>query len=97
MEHVAALLLILGCSDDLGQCRRLPAPTSAFETAEGCEHAMEPAMRRFASSYPQIMATCVHVDPAHRHGDSDIVWQVSPDGDLTARIRTGDDLVASRE
>ena len=30
MEHIAALLLIVGCSGDLKECSELPAPTSDF-------------------------------------------------------------------
>lgn len=95
MEHVAALLLILGCADDLGQCRELGAPHTAFKTAEACEHAIEPSMRRFMSSYPQIMAKCVGVDPAHDHSDAEIIWKISPAGDLTARVKAGSDYLVA--
>ena len=33
MEHIAALLLIIGCSEDLSQCCELPAPVPVYETS----------------------------------------------------------------
>ena len=32
MEHIAAILLMVGCSSDLRQCEELPAPTAIYET-----------------------------------------------------------------
>ena len=40
MEHIAALILIIGCSDDLTQCRELPAPTPIYETKQDCDAAL---------------------------------------------------------
>ena len=34
MEHIAAILLLVGCSGDLKQCDELPAPTAIYETEE---------------------------------------------------------------
>jgi hypothetical protein len=36
MEHIAALLLVIGCSNNLTECRELPVPVSVFETAADC-------------------------------------------------------------
>ena len=47
MEHIAALLLIIGCSDDLSQCRELPAPVPLYEAAEDCNRALPDSARRF--------------------------------------------------
>ena len=37
MEHIAAFLLIVGCSPDLAECREMPTPTAIYETIEDCE------------------------------------------------------------
>ncbi|MGC3974977.1 MAG: hypothetical protein QM771_11415 [Nitrospira sp.] len=36
MEHIAALLFVVGCSSTMTDCRELQVPVSVFETAEAC-------------------------------------------------------------
>lgn len=89
MEHIAAFLLLVGCSDNLDQCREVPAPAPIFETAQECDAVMERAMRDLVGKYPQILARCVNVDPSAEYGDASLVWDVSPAGDLTASLEAG--------
>src|SRR5687767_3910162 len=63
MEHIAALLLIIGCSDDLGQCRELPPPVSVYETTEECEGDLQRSISLFTTKHPQVFGQCVEVDP----------------------------------
>ncbi len=57
MEHIAALLLIIGCSDDLGQCKELPAPVPVYETVEECESDVSGSVRLFSGDYPQVFVS----------------------------------------
>ena len=86
MEHVAAILLIVGCSGDLAQCRELPAPTPAFETVEACTHAQPFALSDLAGRRDRVFATCVAVDPALEQEDAQIVWSITPQGHLNASV-----------
>ncbi len=95
MEHIAALLLIIGCSDDLSQCRELPAPVPLFETTEECENELPAGLNSFAGQHPQIFAKCVAVDPALEEEDAELVWDVKSDGTLVASISVPDVMVAS--
>jgi hypothetical protein len=95
MEHIAALLLIIGCSDDLAQCRELPAPVPIFETAEACESELPVSMRQFTGRYPQLFAQCVTVDPALEEEDVELTWDVRPDGVMIAEIGIPDVMVAT--
>jgi hypothetical protein len=95
MEHIAALLLIIGCSDDLSQCRELPAPVPVFETTEECENELPASLRSFAGQHPQIFAKCVAVDPALEEEDAVLAWDVKSDGTLVASISVPDVMVAS--
>ena len=95
MEHIAALLLIVACSDDIGQCRELEAPVALYETQEDCEDDLQPAISGFVTRYPRVMGQCVFVDPAIEEEDADLVWNVKPDGTLFAMIEVPETLIAS--
>jgi hypothetical protein len=96
MEHIAALLLIVGCSGDLAQCKELPAPIPVYETLEDCEADRPIAIRMLSETAQQIMAQCVEVDPALEEEDAELVWDVNPDGTLYASIEVPQVMVASQ-
>lgn len=97
MEHIAALLLVIGCSDDLAQCRELPAPTPIFETAQECEVEVPHVLSAYMNEFPQIMAQCIAVDPLMEEADAELVWDINPDGTLYAAVEIPDVLVATRD
>jgi len=99
MEHIAALLLIVGCSGDLSECRELPAPVPVFETMEECTAALPLSLKGARGSKDaHVLADCVSVDPAMEEEDAVLEWDVT-NGRLVAEI-TADGkktLVASSE
>jgi hypothetical protein len=95
MEHIAAVLLIIGCSNDLSQCHELPAPVTIFETAEQCTAERPFALGDLAGKADRIMGECLAVDPALEEEYGAIVWDVRPDGTLDASVEIEDPLVAS--
>lgn len=95
MEHIAALLLIIGCSDDLAQCRELPSPVTVFETVEECENELPVGLRTFKGQHARLFARCLPVDPALEEEDAELTWDVKPGGTLIASIGASDVMVAS--
>lgn len=95
MEHIAALLLIVGCSADLADCRELPAPVPIFETAEECDAELPRAFAGYDGAYPHVVARCVAVDPAMEEADAELVWDVLPDGSLVASVEPAGVMVAT--
>ena len=85
-EDIAALLLIIGCSDDLSQCSELPAPVSIFETKEDCDQQLPNSLGAFTGQFEQLYAQCLSVDPAMEDEDTELVWEVRPDGTLIASV-----------
>ncbi len=96
MEHIAAILLLVGCSDDMLVCRELPAQVPVYETAAECEASLETSMIRFSASYPQIVGQCVDVDPALEESDAELVWSISANGTFMASFEQPVVQVASR-
>jgi len=95
MEHIAAVLLIIGCSDDLAQCRELPAPVPIYETAEACEVGLPASLREHTGNYPQLFAQCLTVDPALEEDDVVLSWGIGDNGILTASVGIPDVMVAT--
>jgi len=90
MEHIAAVLLIIGCSPDLGECRELPAPVPLFETYEECDAALPAAFDTRKGDSPRVFARCVCVDPAMEEEDAELVWDITPGGMLVAEVELYD-------
>ena len=86
-EDIAALLLVIGCSDDLSQCSELPAPVSIFETKEDCDQQLPDSLGAFTGQFEQLYAQCLPVDPAMEDEDTELVWDVHPDGTLIASVK----------
>lgn len=97
MEHIAAILLVVGCSPDLSQCRELPAPTPIFETAEDCTAEKPFTLEDLAGRSPRVLAACVAVDPADEGEDREIVWSIKPDGTLQATVEAPSVLLAANQ
>jgi hypothetical protein len=86
IEHIAAVLLIIGCSDDLSECRELPAPASVFETEQECDDALPNSLGAFTGQFEQLYAQCLPVDPAMDEEEAELVWEVHHDGTLVATV-----------
>lgn len=86
MEHISALLLIIGCSGDLEECHELPAPVPIYETIEECEAVLDETTRKFEGMKPRVFTQCVYVDPAMEEEDAVLTWEIRPDGTLAASV-----------
>lgn len=98
MEHIAAILLIVGCSGNLEQCRELPAPVAAFETMAACAVERGVAVRSLtatAGDKTRIFSRCLSVDPALEDDYDTIAWSVGADGVFKASVEIGSFTVAS--
>lgn len=96
MEHIAALLLIVGCSGNLDACKEIPAPGPVlYETMEECAADLPQARDDTRSVAPRVLSQCVYVDPAMEEEDAELVWDVTPDGRLKAAVVANGATVAA--
>ena len=86
MEHIAAFLLIVGCSSDLAACREISAPTAIYETIEDCAAERAGYAAAHDGEAPRLFVECFEVDPQLTETDAEIVWDVNADGKLTAWV-----------
>jgi hypothetical protein len=94
MEPAAALLLLIGCSDDLWQCRELPAPTTFYQTKADCDRALPSSLGAFTGQFEQLYAQCIPVDAALER-QAKLIWKVLPDSTLVASSEPAGVVVAS--
>lgn len=87
MEHIAALLLIVGCSGDMKACAELLAPTPIYETMEECQADLSQSLAGARNARPVVRGACVYVDPAMEEEDAELTWDVKPDGTLVASVQ----------
>lgn len=97
MEHIAALLLIIGCSDDLRNCTEIPAPVALYETVEDCDAVLSGFRSVAEGTSPRVFATCVDVDPALAEEDLELTWDVTEANGLSASIGVPELQVASTQ
>ena len=96
MEHIAALLLIVGCSGNLDHCKEIPAPGPViYETMEDCAADLPQARDDRSKLSARMFSQCVYVDPAMEEEDAELVWDITPDGRLKASVIAGGATVAS--
>ena len=95
MEHIAALLLVIGCTNSMTECRELHVPVSIFETADECTAERPFAMGDVQGQAQRIFAKCLAVDPALEDDYDQIVWNVRPDGNLDASLAISSLVMAS--
>ena len=95
MEHIAALLLVIGCSNTMADCRELQVPVSVFATADQCVAERSSALGGVHGQAGYIVAKCLAVDPALEDDYDQIVWNVRADGTLDASLSISSLVMAS--
>ncbi|RIY02135.1 hypothetical protein D3218_07520 [Aureimonas flava] len=96
MEHVAALLLLVGCTPDSSVCTEIPVPQPIYRGLEECEAAKPLAMRLSGTYDRRVMASCTGLTQAELDGSASVEWAVNRAGDLAVKLDAAPQLVASR-
>ncbi|MGQ3212057.1 MAG: hypothetical protein ACT6U0_26895 [Shinella sp.] len=87
MEHIAAIMLLVGCSHGSLSCEELPAPQVAFETMEECQSALPTALGGAGVGKRIVHARCAAIDPAWIEEDVEISWSMSRESGLEVEVR----------
>lgn len=96
MEHVAALLLIVGCSPNSAVCAEIPVSQPIYRSIEACEAAKPLAMRLTGTFDNRVVASCTGLTQAELDGSASVEWAVNRAGQLMVEIADAPQLVASR-
>jgi len=96
MEHVAAFMLLVGCSGDASVCREIPVPVPAYESIEECRRDLTLEMRLSGSTESRVLGACKAVDEDVFEQSASIDWAVSRTGELLITFDAEPQMVASR-
>jgi hypothetical protein len=103
MEHVAAIMMLVGCGYGNVDCRELPASFAGYETVEDCQTMLRPTVSGLRTSAQVIYGKCAAVDPALFIDDSEnarIRWRVTPQDELHVSVEIEEQpqpvMIASR-
>jgi len=86
MEHIAAIMMLVGCAQGTGDCRELPAPAVGFETAEECQQLLRPAVADARRGFAVVYGKCAPIDPALYLEDATITWDITPSDELDVQV-----------
>lgn len=96
MEHVAALLLIVGCTPDSSVCTEIPVPQPIYRSITECETTKPLAMRLSGTYDRRVMASCTGLTQAEIDGSASVEWAVNRAGNLSVILADPPQLVAAR-
>ncbi len=96
MEHVAALLLLVGCTSDSTVCTEIPVPTPIYRSMAECEAAKPLEMRLSGTFDRRVMGSCTGLSQAEVDGSASVEWAVNRAGQLSVALTDPPQLVASR-
>lgn|SRR6218665_3692436 len=104
MEHIAAIMMLVGCGYGSVDCKELPISTVGYETFEDCQEKLRPTVSEIETSSVMIYGKCTPVDPALSFEELDaahISWTVTPRDELHVSIelkpKTSSVMIASAQ
>jgi hypothetical protein len=96
MEHVAALMLLVGCNADASVCKEIPVPVAAYEDVAQCDSDLSLQLRLASSDEDHVYGTCTSVTEDVFEQSATLDWTVSRSGKLLVTFDAEPQIVASR-
>lgn len=87
MEHIAAIMLLVGCSHGGLTCEELSAPQVAYESMEDCVGALPAALGGAGAGKRIVHGRCAAIDPAWMEEDVEVSWRMSRENGLEIDVR----------
>ncbi|PWW02021.1 hypothetical protein DFR52_102686 [Hoeflea marina] len=97
MQSLAAVMLVVSCTQVPEKCTEIPVPVPAYETMAACMDDLRPMMGQADVRKGQIIGACASFDSALFERDAAIVWDVSAAGRLSVELEADSMAVASAE
>ncbi|WP_457582357.1 hypothetical protein [Ensifer canadensis] len=94
MEHIAAIMVLVGCMQGEAACREVPTPVVGFETVEECHELLSPSIEEVSKAFKSAYGKCAEVDPALFVEDATIEWRITPSRQLEVKVIADDGTYA---
>ncbi|MEX6506275.1 hypothetical protein [Jiella sp. M17.18] len=96
MEHIAAFMLLVGCTGDLSVCKEIPVPVPTYQSVADCESNLSLQIRLSGTSDNKVFGACKPVTADEFQQSASLDWSVSRSGQLSIDFQSTPRLVASR-
>ena len=95
MEHIAAFMLLVGCSGDAQACRELPVMVPAYEDVAQCTQDLHLQMRLNGAAAEKVYGVCKEVDEETFEQSGTVNWSITKDGRINVQFDAEPQIVAS--
>ena len=95
MEHLVAIMLLVGCNADGSACTEIPVPTPSYSSVTECRSDLGLQMRMSGTYDNRVLGACEAVDEALLEQSATIDWAVNGAGKLLVEIEAGDAAVVA--
>ena len=97
MEHIAAFMLLVGCTGDVSVCKEIPVPVAGYESVQECQQNLSLQIRLSGTSDRKVFGACKAVSEDVFERSASLDWSVSKNGQLSIQFEGEQpNLVASR-
>ncbi|MCQ0986537.1 hypothetical protein [Jiella marina] len=96
MEHIAAFMLLVGCSGDISVCKEVPVPVPAYENVAECRRDLPIQIRMSGSTDERVFGACKEVSEEVFEQSATLDWSITPSGRLKITFDAEPQLVAAR-
>ena len=97
MEHIAAIMVLIGCGHGDTECMEFPAPQIGYETVQACEREIDDALRSASKNRPIVYGQCEEIDPALFETDAVVAWNFDETGALEIDVAPASTLYAETD
>ncbi|WP_273755597.1 MULTISPECIES: hypothetical protein [unclassified Bartonella] len=91
MNPLLFILLLVSCTDDFNRCYSNNTMTKIYPTAQACEQAMVPSIKKSAFYGQQIFAQCIKIHPHVHQQKVKLIWSVTNRGDFLLKSPNAND------
>jgi len=96
MEHIAAFMLLVGCTGDVSVCKEIPVPVPAYESVAECQRNLSLQIRLSGTTDKKVFGACKEVSEEVFEQSATLDWSVTKNGQLAIKFDAEPRLVAAR-
>ncbi|EJF82390.1 hypothetical protein MCU_01499 [Bartonella elizabethae Re6043vi] len=91
MNPLIFILLLVSCTDDFNSCYSNNTMAKIYPTAQACEQAMVPSIKKSAFYGQQVFAQCINIHPQLHQQKVKLIWSVTNHGNFLLKSQNVND------
>ncbi|PIT68447.1 hypothetical protein [Bartonella tribocorum] len=95
MNPLVFILLLVSCTDDFNHCYSNNTMAKIYPTAQACEQAMVPSIKKSTFYGQQIFAQCINIYPNVHQQTVKLIWSVTNHGNFLLKSQNVNDKIST--